>query len=137
MAIDWVTVGAIIGIIGALVGIAKYIGYIVDKHRENVDTQMDSVSKEFERVHGRFKDHGIKIQQNTDALKHESERITNTREELKSDYVRHDQLDKTMDNHRTILENVSSRINDMAEDLNQLIGQLRAKDKKDESRSNE
>ena len=119
MAVDWGTITTIIAllgtVIGALWGLVKYISYVFDKQNQHYTDR-------FTQINGRFKDHSEKIAANRTELKQVQERITITREEMKADYVRHGDLDKKMDEHKSILNAMFNRLNEMAKDLNQMIG---------------
>lgn len=113
--VDWPTVAAVIAIIMAMLGIVKYVGYLISQHKENVDDK-------FIQVHGRFKDQGNRIEANKHEIKRVSDRVTETREEMKADYVRHADLDRQLDEHKSILNAIFDRINRLSNDVNQMIG---------------
>lgn len=106
--IDWGLMSQIVAVFAAVAGLLKYVFYLLDKHNE--------------RINERFDLHQKKIDDNAQQAKMTAERLAKTREEMNRDFVRHDHLDKTMREHGTILNNIFSRINAMARDLNQLIG---------------
>ena len=112
-------------LITLIVSVAGLIKYFLIKHDEDVRTR-------FATVHGRFKDHGEKITLNTNDIKKQSDRISETREELKSEYVRHGHMDKKMDELRESNIAIFDRLNTISSDLNQLVGAHNGKVKKDD-----
>ncbi len=109
---NWGTVGSVVGIFAGVVGLFKYVLYLSDK----------SLNEHKEVTKGRFKDHAEKIKSNTDEIKKVSEKVVVTREEMKSDFVRHEHLDKQMDELRETNVMIFERLNDISDNLNQLIG---------------
>jgi len=98
-------IGLVVVIVVAVAGVIKYL---LDKHQSIVN--------------GRFKDHAEKIKINANDIKTNGTLLSKTREEIQRDFVRHDHLEKKMDEHGTILTSMYKSINQMAKDLNQLIG---------------
>lgn len=111
------TLAAFLAIVAAVAGLLKYVFYLLDKHKEHID--------------GRFKDHSKKIENNASDIRRQEERLTLTREEMHSEFVKHGQLNQKMEEHGQILSAMFKRINEMAKDLNQLIGAHNGKVKPD------
>ncbi len=120
--IDWGTVGSVLSVFAVLVGLFKYVLYLADK----------SLKEHKEVTKGRFKDHAEKIKTNTDDIKKVGDKVVLTREEMKSDFVRHEHLDKQMDEFRKANGKIFERLNDISDNLNQLIGAHNDKVKDDD-----
>lgn len=119
--IDWGTVGVVVAIAGSIAGLLKYVFYLLDKHKENIDE--------------RFNDHKDKIDKNSTDIRINEKKINDTRDEIHREYVRED-------TYRNDLQNMTKVANDnfkamfkkmdaVAKDLNQLIGAHNGKVKSD------
>lgn len=115
----WTIIAAIVAVLAALGGLFKYFLHLSDK---GLKDHKETVNGRFDVVNGRFKDHAEKLKSNTDDIKTVSDKVVLTREEMKSEYVKHEQLDKKLDAHGETLSSISDNLKAMARDLNQLIG---------------
>ena len=112
------TISSLIAILVGMAALLKYVFYSLDKHQKSVD--------------GRFKEHKEKLHEHANAIRDNEREIRDTRDELHTQYVRHEHLDKKLDDHGAVLKQMFDRINAMARDLNQLIGAHNGKVKRND-----
>ncbi|WP_126456718.1 hypothetical protein [Sulfuriflexus mobilis] len=122
--INWETLVTILALLAAVAGLLKYVFYLLDKHKEHVSEKLTDHAKRLDTHELDIRAHGERLE-TTKAELHK--RVTNTREEMHRDFARNEHLDRKLDEHGKVLGNIYTRMNDMAGDLNQVIGALNGK----------
>ena len=117
---NWETILGVLAILSGVAGLLKYIFYLLDKHKENIDNR-------FTNVDGRFKEQKNRMDSHDKDIRKNESQLQETRDEMNKDFVRHDHLDKQMNLHGDMLSAIFKKMDGLAKDLNQVIGYVKGK----------
>lgn len=109
MNIDlWQIVTVILVVISSVAGLLKYVFYLLERHKDYMDT--------------RFDEHKEHIIRHESQIKANHERVTELKEELYSDYVKSSRIDGEFSEMKKSFEQIFSFLTGLSRDVNQLIG---------------
>ena len=104
----WQMVIVIIAVFGSVAGLLKYVFYLLERHKEYMDS--------------RFDEHKNKLIDHDNAIKTNNNLIHNIKEELYSNYVKSDQLEAQFTEFMKKFDQVFGFLTGLSRDVNQLIG---------------
>ena len=111
----WQMVIVIIAVFGSVAGLLKYVFYLLERHKEYMDS--------------RFDEHKTKLSEHNGAIQTNTNMIHEIREELYSSYVKSERLDTDFTEIMKKFDQVFGFLTGLSRDVNQLIGKDAAKSK--------
>ncbi|OOZ41647.1 hypothetical protein BOW53_02925 [Solemya pervernicosa gill symbiont] len=114
--VSWPTIGALLTIMAVLIG---YVRYTINDHKSHVKEKFEDLADKIKGNKDATTD--LSKQQHTENQTLHK-RITETRETMNSEFVKHDHLDRKLDDQGRTLSAVLDRLSKIASSVNQLIG---------------
>lgn len=109
----WQLVTVTMVIIVSLAGLLKYLFYLLDRHKEYIDS--------------RFSEHKEKLEQHTCSIQSNHDLVHKVREELYGSYVRGENLEVDFAEMLKKFDQVFTYLTGLSRDVNRLIGKDEAK----------